>query len=222
MRMKKRFLLLFATLISVFNIAAAQQTAGQDPKAGKILDEMSKKYREMSGFKAKFSYELENKDYKMKEKAEGEIAVKGSKYNLKVGDQEIINNGTTVWTYFKDANEVNISDYNPDPNDITPDRIYTMYKKGYKYIHMGEQNVDGVQVDIIDLEPVDRKSKVNKIRLIVSKKDRSLKSWKIFENTGTVYTYTVKSFTPNVAMEDSYFNFDKSKHPGVEINDLRY
>jgi outer membrane lipoprotein-sorting protein len=194
----------------------------QDPKAGKVLDEMSKKYKDMKAFKAKFVYELENKDYKMKEKAEGEITVKGSKFRLKVGDQEIINNGTTVWTYFKDANEVNIADYNPDPEEITPDKIYTMYKKGYKYILIGEQVVDGESVSIIDLEPVDKNAKINKIRLIISKKDKLIKSWKIFENTGTVYTYKIKNFTPDSSIEENYFSFDKSKYPGVEINDLRY
>lgn len=216
--MKKLFNLGIALFVAV-NLAVGQ---AQDPKAEKILNEMSKKYRDMSGFKAKFSYELENKDYNMKEKAEGEISVKGSKYNLKVGEQEIINNGTTVWTYFKDANEVNISDYNPDPDDVTPDKIYTMYKKGYKYILMAEQVVDGKPVNVIDLEPVDKNAKINKIRLLVDKKDKSIKSWKIFENTGTVYTYSIKNFTPNVAFQDSHFNFDKSKHPGVEVNDLRY
>lgn len=210
--------LVAAVLVSI-NIIVAQN---QDPKAEKILNEMSRKYRDMDGFKAKFTYELENKEYNMNEKAEGEIAVKGSKFNLKIGDQEIINNGTTVWTYFKDANEVNISDYNPDPDDITPDKIYTMYKKGYKYVLMGEQTVDGQKVSIIDLEPVDRDAKINKIRLIINQSNKQLKSWKIYENTGTVYTYYINSFSPNVAMADSYFSFDKSKHPGVEVNDLRF
>ncbi len=215
----RKALALILTAIVGFNSVFAQV---QDPQAEKILDEMSKRYKEMSGFKAKFSYELENKEYNMKEKAEGEITVKGSKFSLKVGDQEIINNGTTVWTYFKDANEVNISDFNPDPDDITPDKIYTMYKKGFKYIMMGEQSVDGQLVNIIDLEPTDRKAKINKIRLIINKGDKQLKSWKIFENTGNVYTYYIKSLTPNVKLDDSFFSFDKAKHPGVEINDLRY
>lgn len=216
--MKKALSLVAAVLVSI-NIIVAQN---QDPKAEKILNEMSRKYREMDGFKAKFTYELENKEYNMNEKAEGEIAVKGSKFNLKIGEQEIINNGTTVWTYFKDANEVNISDYNPDPDDITPDKIYTMYKKGYKYVLMGEQTVDGQKVSIIDLEPIDRDAKINKIRLVINQSNKQLKSWKIYENTGTVYTYYINSFSPNVAMADSYFNFDKTKHPGVEVNDLRF
>lgn len=217
--MKQILLLLVTGIVCINNISFAQN---QDPKAGKILDEMSKKYKEMAGFKAKFSYELENKGYQMNEKAEGEIAVKGSKFNLKLGDQEIFNNGTTVWTYFKEPNEVNISDYNPDPDDITPEKIYTMYKKGYKYLLLAEQKVGGEPVNVIDLEPVDHSSKINKIRLVVSKKDKYIRSWKIFENTGTTYTYRIKNFTPNISYKDSYFNFDKSKHPGVAINDLRY
>jgi outer membrane lipoprotein carrier protein len=211
---------LFLVVAMMFNLALIYAQV-QDPKAEKILDEMSKKYKEMEGFKANFSYELENKQYKMNEKAEGEISVKGSKYFLKIGSQEIINNGTTVWTYIKDANEVNISTYSPDPEDITPDRIYTMYKKGYKYILMADQTIDGKLASVIDLEPTDRNAKINKIRLVVDKNTKQLRSWKIYENTGTVYTYYIKNFVPNQKFADSFFNFDKTKYPGVEVNDLR-
>lgn len=47
------------------------------------------------------------------ETSEGEIIVQGPKFNLKLSGQEIINNGTTVWTYLKESNEVNITNYEP-------------------------------------------------------------------------------------------------------------
>lgn len=209
-------------LVALFTGIVSLATAQNDPKAGAALDEMSKKYKEMAGFKATFTYDVENTSHKLKESGKGDIAVKGSKYKLKLADQEIFNNGTTVWTYIKSNNEVNITDYEPDPEEITPDKIYTMYKKGYKYILQGEQNVDGVIVQIIDLEPIDRNGSINKIRLVIGKKDKYLKSWKIFENTGTVHTYTIKTFTPDVQLPDTEFSFDKNKFPNVIVNDLRY
>jgi len=216
--MKRVFSFVVAVIVGMHALLAQVK----DPKAGKVLNKMSEKYRNMSGFRANFTYELVNKAYKMNEKSQGEITVKGSNFRLKIGGQEIINNGSTVWTFFKDANEVNIADYNPDPDAITPDKIYTMYKKGYKYLLLAEQDVEGVPVEIIDLEPEDRHNKINKIRLIIGKNDSYIKSWKIFENTGTVYTYRITNFTPNVPIEKDYFSFDKSKYPGVEVNDLRY
>lgn len=212
------FLYVLVMMTGICGLANAQN----DPKATAALDEMSKKYKEMAGFKASFTYQMENTQHKLKETGNGDIAVKGSKYKLKLADQEIFNNGTTVWTYIKANNEVNITDYEPDPEDITPDKIYTMYKKGYKYILLAEENVNGEIVQVIDLEPIERGGNINKIRLVIGKKDRYLKSWKIFESTGTVHTYTIKTFAPNVQLADTEFSFDKTKFPNVIVNDLRY
>jgi outer membrane lipoprotein carrier protein len=195
--------------------------AQQDPKAQQILDAMSKKYKEMPSFKAKFSFTLDNPQAKVRETTEGDIEVKGAKFHLKMGNQEIYNNGTTVWTYLKDVNEVNISNYEPDENEVTPTKIYTLYKQGYKYHFLEEKVYNGVTYEVVELNPEDRKNKFFKIKIEVNKADKSVRSWKIFEKNGSTYTYMIKSFTPNLKLEDAYFNFDKSKYAGVSVEDLR-
>lgn len=195
--------------------------AQYDPKALEILDAMSKKYKEMSGFKAKFSFTLESPSSNINETSEGEITVKGAKFRLKIGGQEIYNNGTTVWTYVKENNEVNISDYDPADDEMNPAKIYSMYKKGYKYMLVEEKIEEGKTYQIIDLVPEDKNQQYFKIRLQINKTDYTLKSWKVFEKNGNRYLYSVKSFEPNLKLEDGSFNFDKSKYPKVEVIDLR-
>lgn len=194
--------------------------AQNDTKALAILDAMSKKYKDIPSFKAKFTYALEG-NAGVNEVSEGEIIVKGGKFILKIAGQEIINNGTTVWTYMKEANEVNISDYEPDENEITPTKIYTMYKKGYKYIFLEEKVDAGKPYEVVDLVPEDKKNQVFKVRIEINKKDKSVKSWKVFEKNGNRYLYTVKSFEPSYKIEDNLFSFDKTKYKGVEVIDLR-
>ena len=205
-------------LIGTLSVLMAQN----DPKAQVILDEMSKKYKEMPSFKAKFSYTLENPTSKINETAEGEIVVKGGKFYLKLPQQEIYNNGTTVWTYMKESNEVTVSAYEPDEDDINPTKIFTLYKKGYKYILLAEQPTEGGKtVDVIDMEPTDHKGQFYKIRLIINKKDKSIKKWIMFEKNGSKYTYVIKSFVPDAGIDDNFFNFDKSKYKGVDVQDIR-
>ena len=213
--MKKILLVIWLTCF-VGKILIAQN----DTKALAILDAMSKKYKEIPAFKAKFTYALEGTGG-VNELSEGEITVKGGKFILKVGGQEIINNGTTVWTYMKESNEVNISDYEPDENDITPTKIYTMYKKGYKYIFLEEKIEAGKSYEIVDLVPEDKKNQFFKVRIEISKKDKTVKSWKVFEKNGNRYVYTVKSFEPFNKIEDNIFSFDKAKYKGVDVIDLR-
>ena len=111
--MKKLFSLVVCLIVLAFSAAAQNDT-----KAQTILDAMSKKYKDMPSFKAKFSFTLDNPQAKVKESSEGDIEVKGAKFHLKMGNQEIYNNGTTVWTYLKDVNEVNISSYEPEENEV--------------------------------------------------------------------------------------------------------
>jgi outer membrane lipoprotein carrier protein len=213
----KKYLALLALSVSVSTAASAQQ----DPKAGKILDQMSAKYQAMKAFKASFTQTLENDAAKVKENLSGDITVSGQKFRLKMSGQEVINNGQTMWTYMKAENEVNISDYDPDDQDISPSQIYTLYKKGYKYSYVQEAKEGGEAVDIIELSPEDRSNPVFKVRLKVSKADKSVKSWQMFKKNGNRYTYKINKFQPNVPVDATTFTFDKTKYKGVKVIDLR-
>ncbi|WP_192821768.1 outer membrane lipoprotein carrier protein LolA [Rufibacter sp. LB8] len=217
--MKRIFsmLLAFFTLVQV----ASAQNNPKDPEALKVLDAMSKKYQAMKAYSVSFTQLLESPQAKVKETIAGDITVSGNKFRLAVAGQEIINNGTTIWTYMKKENEVNISDFDPEEQELTPDQIYNLYKKGYKYVHSGEEKIAGETVHVIDLTPDDRNNQVFKVRLHISKKDNSLKSWKMFRKNGTRYTYTIKKFTANPPVNASTFTFDKTKYKGVKVVDLR-
>ena len=213
----KKYLALLAFSVSLTSVATAQQ----DPKAGKILDQMSAKYQAMKAFKATFTQTLENDAAKVKENLSGDITVSGQKFRLKISGQEVINNGQTMWTYMKAENEVNISDYEPEDQEISPSQIYTLYKKGYKYAYVQEVKEGGEAVDVIDLSPEDRNNPVYKVRLKVGKTDKAVKSWQMFKKNGNRYTYRISKFQLNVPVDATTFNFDKTKYKGVKVIDLR-
>jgi outer membrane lipoprotein-sorting protein len=214
--MKRIIPLLFALLF-----VSPWVKAQQDPRAGKILDAMRAKYQAMKVFNAAFTQTLENPSSKIKETMQGDITVSGEKFRLKLKDQEIINNGTTIWTYMKSENEVNISDNDPDDQQMSPNAIFTLYQKGYKYAFAEEKREGGQVYNIIELSPLDKNNSVYKVLIQINKKDNSVKSWKMFRNNGNRYTYTIKDFDPNPAVDANYFAFDKSKYKGVKVIDLR-
>lgn len=195
--------------------------AQQDEKALAILEAMSAKYKKIPSFKANFVYKLENPQAKINEDFKGEIVIKGDKYWLKMGGQEIINNGKTVWTYLADVNEVNIDHHNPNDEELTPSQIYDAYKSGYKYYLMEEKTEAGKTISVIDLVPDDKNLQYFKVRLEINKKDATLMNWSIFAKNGNRYTYQIDNFDPNFKATDSFFSFDPSKYKGVEIIDLR-
>jgi len=196
--------------------------AQYDQKAKTILDAMSTRYKKMPSYVAKFSTALVNETEGLNEVFKGQITVKGDQYMLKTEEQEVINDGKTVWTYLPDVNEVNIDIYSPDDDEITPSSIFDEYKNGYKYIWLENTKEQGFDSDVIDLIPDDAvNAQFFKIKMIISSSDRTLLKWTMFEKQGNKYIYTISDFDDKAAVSDAVFKFDKNKYPGVEIVDLR-
>ncbi len=206
--------LLFAALNVTLN-------AQYDPKALEILEGMSKKYKAYATFDANVTYTLTNDVDGVKDEFKGKIIVKGDKYKLSLEDQEVVNNGTTIWNYITAANEVTVDNYNPEENDINPTRIFDAFRKGYKYLYREEKSENNVLCDVVDLNPEKRDAQYYLVRMNISRKDKTLISWTMFEKTGNKYKYTITKFTPNVNVNDTFFTFDAKAHPGVEVIDLR-
>ncbi|MFC0184216.1 Outer membrane lipoprotein-sorting protein [Pseudarcicella hirudinis] len=192
-------------------------TFAQANKASAIIDAMQKKYKTMSSFSAAFAYSIDGGGASYT----GNITVKGQKFRLKTAGQEIFNNGKEVSTYIKETNEVNISDYEPSENDLNPAKVYSFDKKGYRYVFVEEVNEAGQVYEVIELSPEKKGTQVAKVKIKLNKKDKSVKSWVITDKNGKRQTFKVNKFTPNVPVDDKFFVFDKSKYPGVEVNDLR-
>jgi outer membrane lipoprotein carrier protein len=212
----KKFL--FSVGLALFVYSAFAQ---YDPKALEILEGMSKKYKAFTSFEANITSSMTNETEGIKEEFKGKITVKGDMFRLAMDDQEIINNGNTVWTYLPAAKEVNIDNYDPSSDEINPSKIYELYKKGFKYLYIEDVTDGGVLCEVVDLVPEKKDAQYFKIRMNIGKKDRNIQSWTMFDRSGNRYKYAITKFTPNVAVADNFFTFDPKKYPGVEIIDLR-
>ncbi|MEM7108979.1 MAG: outer membrane lipoprotein carrier protein LolA [Bacteroidota bacterium] len=211
----------YAILVVLVCLSATSLFGQYDPQARTILDNMSDKVRSIKAYSADISNTLVNEVDGINDKFEGKIVVQSDKYKLELEEQVVINNGTTVWTYLPDVNEVNIDNYDPDEDEITPSKIYDAYKEGYKYILLGEETKDGNLCSVIDLVPNDKEAQFFKIKLFIGKKDNLLKGWTMFEKSGNQYLYEIKNFNSSITVKNSDFEFDPTKYPGVDIIDLR-
>ncbi|HLO45583.1 MAG TPA: outer membrane lipoprotein carrier protein LolA [Leadbetterella sp.] len=213
--MKKGLLIIIALFFGI-------NANAQDKKAEAILDAMSAKYKALKTFNANFTYGVEGANMKLSNVFTGNVTVKGNKFKLKTAGQEIFNNGKDLYTYVKETNEVNISEFNPnDDSDFSPTKIYSIYKKGYKYIFKEEKKEGSVSYEVVELSPTSGKSNVAKIQITVNKTDKSIKTWKVWDKSGKKTLFRIDKFVPNVAATDALFTFDKAKYPGVEVVDLR-
>ena len=214
-----RKVVLSAILLLGFVLSALAQT---DAKAKAILAQVSKKYRSYDVIKTDFTFTINNPQAKISESESGTLyaKAKSNKYKVVLKSQELISDGRSQWTYVKADKEVQLSEVDNSPNALNPAQLFTIYEKGFKYLYAGDSKVNNRIVHVIDLTPTTKQS-FFKIRLNVDKATKQISNAVIFDKNGSRYTYTIKSFTPNVKVSESIFAFDAKKHPGVEVVDLR-
>lgn len=202
----------------------AQDGAETDPKAKAILDQLSAKTKTFTSISAEFTSSLENKSADLNVTQEGKLKMQGDKYNLSLGNHQIISDGTTTWTYSKEDNEVYI-DNNADIEDedvIKPSELFTIWESGFKFQYIGEQSVNGKNCDIIHLFPKEpAKKNFHTIKLFIDKVKQELVTIIVMGKAGDNYTYTLKKFTPNSAVNANDFTFNKANYAGVEEIDNR-
>jgi chaperone LolA len=210
--MKKLYLLL--TFLSSGLIMFAQTS--NDPDAKKVLDAVSTKFKTFKTVKATFTYKVENAAGKALSTKTGSILMKGTKYRVSFGGQEIFSDGKTVWNYDKAANEVTISNLDASAGTITPQKLFTNF-----YELNGEKKMGAKTLQEIEMTPTDKSKPFHKVYVLVDKNAKTLYSTKVLEKGGNKYSYTVANMNTTTAMADNQFVFDKSKYPGVEVVDLR-
>ena len=221
---KKLYTVAALILIGIVNHAQVnlKDPVKSDPEAKKILDAVSNKFKSFKSVQANFIYRVENNIGKVLSNKTGKVYMKGTKYRVSFGGQDIFCDGVNVYSYDKSAKEVTVTKLDASGSTITPQKLFTnFYDKDFLYKLNGEKKVKGKTFQEIEMTPNDKNKPFHKVYLLVDKAGKTIYSTSVLEKTGNRYVYTVSSMKPNAAVADSQFVFDKSKYPGVEVIDLR-
>ncbi len=205
--------------------------AQKDVEAKKILNAVTLKYKSYNLIKADFTFLLDDQQAQVKSTQFGTLVTqpKLNKFKVTIYDptnkttalQEIISDGKSQWTYVIKDKEAELNDVDHSEDNLNPAQLFTIYEHGYKYVYTGDDMIDGVKCQIIDLSPDDAKKVFFKIRLAIDKSKKLIHSALIFDKNGARYTYTIRTLTPNPKLPENIFSFEKKDHPGVEVVDLR-
>lgn len=223
--MKNIFLLLLAICLSSLSVQAQKviESANafsekSDPEAKKVLKKLSDQYKASPGIQAEFTLTLENGEDT--EVQSGKLSQKGNNFRVLLEGTEVICDGETLWLRQKSTNTVQINNYDPEENIefMSPNKIFQIYEaeKDFFYAIINKTS----KTTSIEFKPRDRDSDYMKMRLEVDNAKNEIKSIKIFEKEGGRYTLKIESLDSK-SFKDSYFKFDKSKYPGIDIEDMR-
>lgn len=192
-----------------------------DGGATEIVKKISAKYQGYSSIQ--FHYTLKTtKDSKTLSTSQGDFAIKGNKYHTSYNGQTFYCNGTSIWNYQKSTNEVSIYEYDPEDDDnmMNPQRLLKNWDKHFRAKYIRDETINGQPTMLIDLTPKTAQS-YYRIRLYANKGNNQIIRIAMYDKDGTIYTYYIEQFKTNVTLSDSYFVFDKTKYPNVEVNDMR-
>lgn len=220
--MKSFFASLFLVLaISASGVAQQEEENPKDPKAKAILDKVSAKTKASSTIYMEFSYNLKNTQNGVDETQTGKVWMKGDMYKLLLGDFERFCDGTTMWTFSEDDDEVTINDaVNEDEEEsMSPTDLLTMYESGFNYLFMGTATVNGKTVNSIKLYPEGGGKPYHTVKLFIDKTTNEMVQIQILGKDGNTITYNLRRIDYNTPMENSMFIFDTSK--AGDVIDMR-
>ena len=210
------------TILIASLIAITGSVHAQDAKAKAILDKVSNNTRQYATVTSDFSFTLEDKAADVKQTQEGTLKMKGKKYYIKLGDNEIYSDGETRWTYNTDMNEVYIDFAESGEGALNPAEIYTVWETGFKQYYEKEMTEGGRTLDVIKLVPSDARDKTfHTVKVYIDRLKEEVAKIEILGKQGDNYTYKVKTFKTDAAYANDAFVFNKSAHPGVEEIDNR-
>ncbi len=194
-----------------------------DAKA--ILDKVAKEYQSYKAVSIDFVLIMENAQEDIKESSKGKAWAKGKMYKVNLMGVETYYDGTNKWSYMVDAEEVNLT--SPDPSDknaFNPSQLFTEYQNGYKLKFVEEVFQNNRALQVIDLLPAQDKvksSEFNRIKVKIDKDKNQIYQIVRYGKDGNDYTITLSKITKQSTLPDTMFKYDKTKHPDVELIDLR-
>lgn len=213
------------TLSAIICLLVFQNISAQnDPEAKVILDRVSEKVKLYETIEADFEIHIENKMDNLNSKSSGAIQVKGDKYFMESMGTTVYFNGTTMWSYMQDINEVTITEPSKEDADFVdnPALIFSFYNRDFKYRLIGEVKIENFWAYEIDLYPKNMNQPYSRFKLFIRKENDAIYMVSAISKDAINYTIYITNTRFNQHMADSKFTFIPENFNDIEIVDMRF
>ena len=162
-----------------------------------------------------FNYQISPDGKNLGETEKGHAWLQGEAYKVEMADQQTISNGTTIWTYFVDAEEVMVSNAS-EGVDNTPLKVLTSLDENYV------ASLTGIDANgIATVELANPAGQYKRVTLKINTKKVELKGADVYFEDGNKFVITVEEMKYDQELDDKLFTFDTKKHPNVDVIDMR-
>lgn len=206
----KKTINIFITFVLLF--ASVGSFAQQNNIADIFIKKMVKTLRDPKNVELSYTYQFgTDKDAKTQE---GKAYMQGEQYKIIMNEQQTISDGSVIWSYLVEDQEVMISRAN-DGNDNTPFKLLSTLDRDYtaKFLGTNKENETSIELN-------NPKGKYKKVNVVINK-DGTLKTAEILAEDNSKLIIEVTEMKTNQQYDEGFFTFDEKAHPEVEIIDMR-
>lgn len=186
--------------------------AQEEKKAQGLLDEVYAKVSSYDNIFVDFKYSLYNADANISQDTRGDVTLQKDKYIFNYLGAQQLYDGKSVITIVPENEEVTIESNPDEENTITPSKMLTFYREGYRYAWDIPQTILGRKIQFVKLSPIDSNSEIKMILLGIDVETKHI--YKLIQTgiNGTKTTITVNSFKTNQTLPKNLFSFDEAKY----------
>ncbi len=192
-----------------------------DPKAKALLKQVKDELKLDKGVEIVFDFKYYPAEGSLTHQ-KGTLQIKGKKFILNINDQELISDGTSLWTFLKKRNEVQIQEAKGVEDDpMSPFRLLQIHDSpDFTYILSGTTKEKNVSFDIVEFKPLDTKADFFKIKTEVDRVKKQYHKIVLYLKNGDQYALEIRSQVSK-AIPENLFTWDSKMHAGVKVEDLR-
>ena len=207
--MKKRIIL----IISLLTLSIGLKAQSVESLFRGIID----KLKSYDNVEIAFDYNMINTEAGIYETMDGIGYLQGDSYKLKIMGQDIICDGSTIWTYNADAEEVMISEVDKSDGSGSPLAILDSY---YDNITAKIVEESGTTKKI-EVKSLISNENIDKIIVTIDTNTSEIKDLHVFDKNKNEFVYVITSFVTNQKLPADFFTFKESDYPDAEIIDMR-
>lgn len=214
----KRFIILIITF-AISLTAYTQNNIDTDQGATAIMQNMSKQYNNYNTLGLNFTIKI-TKEKQTLNSFIGTLTLKKEKYMVHLPDQQMYCDGTNLWSYQKESNEVSIFSFEVGDEPIYHPKILINWQEKFKAQYIREAIENNKILHVIDLLTLSAQP-YYKIRVYINKKNAQIVRFEIFDKNNTITSISIDKTTINQPVEDNKFIFNPQLYPNISINDMR-
>ena len=210
------------SVIALFLVAftTVENNPPKEKNAGKaLLDKVVSKAKSYKNMVIDFKYAINNIAEKINQENTGKVMLQGNKYHLSFMGVTKLFDGKKIYTIVPEDEEITVSNHDEnDANAMSPNKIFTFFKKGFKFAMDIKQPMAGKTIQYVKLTPSSVTDKRKEILIGIDTKTNHIYNLIEVGKNGTRTTLTVSSFKFNQTLAKNQFTFVKAKYPNYYIN----